>query len=92
MSIEAESIIDAMNGMLKRGSRLVYGRALSRKRLGWIAVALYLNLGLIAAKFEHDTARPVDGYAAPQLHNRDRRPQHPRRQANSHSRAGSYRP
>jgi conjugative relaxase-like TrwC/TraI family protein len=23
---------------------------------------------LIAAKFEHDTARPVDGYAAPQLH------------------------
>jgi conjugative relaxase-like TrwC/TraI family protein len=22
----------------------------------------------IAAKFEHDTARPVDGYAAPQLH------------------------
>lgn len=24
--------------------------------------------GFIAAKFEHDTARPVDGYAAPQLH------------------------
>lgn len=23
---------------------------------------------LVAAKFEHDTARPVDGYAAPQLH------------------------
>ncbi|WP_035353043.1 MobF family relaxase [Edaphobacter aggregans] len=23
---------------------------------------------MIAAKFEHDTARPVDGYAAPQLH------------------------
>ena len=22
----------------------------------------------VAAKFEHDTARPVDGYAAPQLH------------------------
>ena len=22
----------------------------------------------IAAKFEHDTARPVDGYVAPQLH------------------------
>jgi hypothetical protein len=22
----------------------------------------------IAATFEHDTARPVDGYAAPQLH------------------------
>ena len=22
----------------------------------------------IAAKFEHDSARPVDGYAAPQLH------------------------
>ena len=22
----------------------------------------------IAAKFEHDTARPVEGYAAPQLH------------------------
>lgn len=24
--------------------------------------------GFVAAKFEHDTARPVDGYAAPQLH------------------------
>ena len=24
--------------------------------------------GFIAAKFEHDTARPVDGYVAPQLH------------------------
>ncbi len=24
--------------------------------------------GIIVAKFEHDTARPVDGYAAPQLH------------------------
>ncbi len=22
----------------------------------------------VVAKFEHDTARPVDGYAAPQLH------------------------
>jgi conjugative relaxase-like TrwC/TraI family protein len=24
----------------------------------------------VAAKFEHDSARPVDGYAAPQLHTR----------------------
>ncbi len=27
----------------------------------------------IAAKFEHDSARPVDGYAAPQLHRRKRK-------------------
>src|SRR5437867_12118656 len=27
----------------------------------------------VAAKFEHDSARPVDGYAAPQLHRSEER-------------------
>jgi hypothetical protein len=32
----------------------------------------------LAATFEHDTARPVDGYAAPQLHNAFRHLQYDR--------------
>ena len=56
----------------------------------------------VAAKFEHDTARPVDGYAAPQLHthavifNHDRARRRHRRALSSHgassSRSSSPRP